>query len=275
MHGAIDPVTGMVTDLGVLDRLVQETVISRYNCQDLRQVAAGEVVNGEDLAQRIWHALAPRSRRAAFSASTSSNLAIFHSIVAAKPLSSSEDPMPRLACSVTIGLVFWATASKAAGDEEAIEKELLAEAKSSATFVETRDKEAVLKLYTADYSGVQDGEVETRETIEKWLSEYGSALEQGSRVHFLVPSQTSTPIYLARPRGLPTTMYCEREKTAKSTPKSGRVHEHPPQREFRLAPFDTSTVRKRNRRDWSGRSPLTSALAVGYTEQSDLLEEVI
>ncbi len=57
VHGAIDPVTGMVTDLGVLDRLVQETVISRYNCQDFRQVAAGEVVNGEDLAQRIWHAL--------------------------------------------------------------------------------------------------------------------------------------------------------------------------------------------------------------------------
>ena len=47
----------MVTDLGVLDRLVQEAVISRYNCQDLRQVADGEVVNGEDLAQRIWHAL--------------------------------------------------------------------------------------------------------------------------------------------------------------------------------------------------------------------------
>jgi ketosteroid isomerase-like protein len=93
--------------------------------------------------------------------------------------------MTRLACSVIIGLVFWASASKAAGDEEAIEKVLLAEAKSSATFVETRDKEAVLKLYAADYSGVQDGEMETRETIEKWLSEYGSALEQGSRVHFL------------------------------------------------------------------------------------------
>jgi 6-pyruvoyltetrahydropterin/6-carboxytetrahydropterin synthase len=57
VQGIIDPITGMVTDLGALDALVQETVISRYNCQDLRQVAAGEVVNGEDLAQRIWHAL--------------------------------------------------------------------------------------------------------------------------------------------------------------------------------------------------------------------------
>ena len=57
VQGRIDAVTGMVTDLGVLDRLVQEAVLSRYNCQDLRQVAGGEVVHGEDLAQQIWHAL--------------------------------------------------------------------------------------------------------------------------------------------------------------------------------------------------------------------------
>jgi len=93
--------------------------------------------------------------------------------------------MTGLCCSVIIGIVFWASATRAAGDEEAIEKVLLAEAKSSATFAENRDKQAVLKLYTADFSGVQDGDVETRDTIEKWLSEYGSVLEQGSRVHFL------------------------------------------------------------------------------------------
>ena len=93
--------------------------------------------------------------------------------------------MTHLASSLILVLVLWASASSAAGDEEAIEAVLLAEAKSSATFVETKDKGAVLKLYTADYSGVQDGEVETRDTIEKWLSEYGSALEHGSRVHFL------------------------------------------------------------------------------------------
>ena len=79
----------------------------------------------------------------------------------------------------------WTSASWAAGDEEAIEQVLVAEAKSAATFAETRDKQAVLKLYTTDYSGVQDGEAETRDSIEKWLSEYGAALEQGSRVHFL------------------------------------------------------------------------------------------
>lgn len=93
--------------------------------------------------------------------------------------------MTGLSGSVLIGFVLWASASMAAGDEEAIEKVLLAEAKSSATFAETRDKQAVLKLYTTDYSGVQDGEAETRDTIDQWLSDYGSALEQGSRVHFL------------------------------------------------------------------------------------------
>src|SRR5262245_37324598 len=96
-----------------------------------------------------------------------------------------EDPMTGLCWSVIIGMIFWASATRAAGDEEAIEKVLLAEAKSSATFAEHRDKQAVLKLYTTDFSGVQDGDAETRDTIEKWLSEYGAALEQGSRVHFL------------------------------------------------------------------------------------------
>ena len=81
--------------------------------------------------------------------------------------------------------VLWSAPALAGIDEDAVEKILLAEAKSSATFAETRDTQAVLKLYTTDYSGVQDGETETRETIEKWLSEYGSALDKGSRVHFL------------------------------------------------------------------------------------------
>jgi len=93
--------------------------------------------------------------------------------------------MTRLCVSLLIGFVFWTSSLRAGGDEETVERVLIAEAKSSATFAETRDKQTVLKLYTTDYSGVQDGEAETRETIEKWLSEYGSALEQGTRVHFL------------------------------------------------------------------------------------------
>jgi 6-pyruvoyltetrahydropterin/6-carboxytetrahydropterin synthase len=60
VQGTVDPVTGMVTNLGALDALVKETVISRFHCQDLRLAVGGEVVTGEDLAQRIWHALVPR-----------------------------------------------------------------------------------------------------------------------------------------------------------------------------------------------------------------------
>jgi ketosteroid isomerase-like protein len=84
-----------------------------------------------------------------------------------------------------MGILLWTSAPRAGGEEEAVERVVAAEAKASATFVETRDKQAVLKLYTADYSGVQDGEAETRDSIEQWLTEYGSALDQGSRVHFL------------------------------------------------------------------------------------------
>jgi ketosteroid isomerase-like protein len=93
--------------------------------------------------------------------------------------------MAVLRCALVIGIVLWTSAAAAAGEEEAIEQVLLAEAKSSATFAETRDKMAVLKLYTADYSGVQDGEAETRDSIERWLADYGAALDRGSRVHFL------------------------------------------------------------------------------------------
>ena len=38
----------------------------------------------------------------------------------------------------------------------------------------------MLKLYTKDYVGIQDGETETRDSIEKWLSDYESELSKGS-----------------------------------------------------------------------------------------------
>jgi hypothetical protein len=55
--------------------------------------------------------------------------------------------MTRL-CSIVVIGILWASAVKAGEDEEAVERVLLAEATSSATFVETKDKQAVLKLYT-------------------------------------------------------------------------------------------------------------------------------
>lgn len=60
VHGTIDSVTGMVTDIGALDRLVQDTVIKTFDRQDLRQVLGSETVRGEALAKAIWDRLAGR-----------------------------------------------------------------------------------------------------------------------------------------------------------------------------------------------------------------------
>jgi 6-pyruvoyltetrahydropterin/6-carboxytetrahydropterin synthase len=54
VHGTIDPVTGMVTDIGALDRLVQEKVVKAFDRQDLRQVFDAKSVTGGQLAERIW-----------------------------------------------------------------------------------------------------------------------------------------------------------------------------------------------------------------------------
>ena len=57
VHGAIDPVTGMVTDIGVLNRLVQERVVQRFDRQDLREVLGTHTVTGEQLVEYIWKQL--------------------------------------------------------------------------------------------------------------------------------------------------------------------------------------------------------------------------
>jgi 6-pyruvoyltetrahydropterin/6-carboxytetrahydropterin synthase len=54
VHGTIDPVTGMVTNIGALDRLVEGKVIQPFDRQDLRQVLGSETVRGEALAKTIW-----------------------------------------------------------------------------------------------------------------------------------------------------------------------------------------------------------------------------
>lgn len=60
IHGTIDSLTGMVTDLGALDRLVQDRVIKRFDRQDLTLVLRRRAVTGEDLARDIWQELAPQ-----------------------------------------------------------------------------------------------------------------------------------------------------------------------------------------------------------------------
>jgi len=57
VHGPIDPITGMVTDIGELDRLVQERVVKAFDHQDLRQAFGAEQVTGGQLAERIWNSL--------------------------------------------------------------------------------------------------------------------------------------------------------------------------------------------------------------------------
>ena len=60
VRGAIDPMTGMVTDIGALDRLVHDRVIKKFDRQDLSHVLNRPIVTGEDLAQDIWQEIASR-----------------------------------------------------------------------------------------------------------------------------------------------------------------------------------------------------------------------
>jgi len=57
VQGAIDPVTGMVTDIGALNRLVQDKVIKAFDRQDLRRVFGTAAVAGEQIVERIWGSL--------------------------------------------------------------------------------------------------------------------------------------------------------------------------------------------------------------------------
>lgn len=79
----------------------------------------------------------------------------------------------------------WTAVAWSAEEGAAIEKTVKEAAMAAATFSETRDKQAVLKLYTKDYAGIQDGETETRDSIEKWLSDYESDLNKGSTLRFI------------------------------------------------------------------------------------------
>lgn len=57
VHGSIDPVTGMVTDIVALDRLVQDKVVTPFDRQDLRQVLGLQNMTGERLAKAVWDRL--------------------------------------------------------------------------------------------------------------------------------------------------------------------------------------------------------------------------
>lgn len=86
---------------------------------------------------------------------------------------------------ILIGCLGWGVSAWAGQEEEAIEKTIKGAANGAATFSETRDKQAVLKLYANDYEGTQDGGTETRDAIGKWLADYESELNQGSTLRFI------------------------------------------------------------------------------------------
>ena len=90
-----------------------------------------------------------------------------------------------LAVVILMACLSWAAMAWSADEGVAIEKVVKEAAMASATYSETRDSQAVLKLYTKDYVGIQDGEMETRESIEKWFLEYESELNKGNTLRFI------------------------------------------------------------------------------------------
>lgn len=62
IHGPIDPITGMVVDLGELKRLVGETVIERFDHADLNAdpLFRGRVPTTENVALAVWDLLAAK-----------------------------------------------------------------------------------------------------------------------------------------------------------------------------------------------------------------------
>ena len=57
VHGAIDPVTGMVTDIGALNRLVQEKVLQTLGRHEPCEAIGTQSVTGEQLVEYIWNQL--------------------------------------------------------------------------------------------------------------------------------------------------------------------------------------------------------------------------
>lgn len=63
VRGVVDPVTGMVMDLGELKRLVGDAVVSRFDHADLNRdtvFASGAIPTTENLVRAIWDLLVPK-----------------------------------------------------------------------------------------------------------------------------------------------------------------------------------------------------------------------
>jgi len=84
-----------------------------------------------------------------------------------------------------IGCLAVASQTWAGLEEDAVEQVISTAAKSVATFSESRDRQSILKFYTTDYQGIQDGALEDRGAIEGWLSDYEAELDRGSTLRFI------------------------------------------------------------------------------------------
>jgi len=91
----------------------------------------------------------------------------------------------RLVYALLMLYLSWTSLAWSAEEGKMVQKTIKEAAMAASTFSETRDKHAVLNLYTKDYVGIQDGETETRDSIEKWLSDYESELNKGSNLRFI------------------------------------------------------------------------------------------
>ena len=67
-------------------------------------------------------------------------------------------------------------------DAAAIEKTISDAAKALTEFPRTRDRKAVLSVYTKDYAGIQDGELETLVKTEAWLAGLEEQLKLGKPI---------------------------------------------------------------------------------------------
>jgi len=102
------------------------------------------------------------------------------------PVDYREVPMKStFVCVVLIGWLAVAGQAWAGMEEEPVEQTIRAAAKSVASFSESRDRQSILKFYSVDYKGIQDGESEDRDAIERWLSDYETELNGGSTLRFI------------------------------------------------------------------------------------------
>jgi len=83
------------------------------------------------------------------------------------------------------GVCGWGVSAWAGQDEEAVHRTIIQAVAGTATFSESRDKQVILMLYTDDYTGIQDGQPETKAAIDHWLNDYESELKQGNRLRFI------------------------------------------------------------------------------------------